>query len=98
MGVLKMKPKFYLLLFSIILLFQSCDFNDTADTYSQKLVVFGSITAGLPVLDTVIVSRTAEIGEDVITDDLWINDAIVELINDSTKERLTFYYSIRNHV
>lgn len=90
MAVLKMKPKFYLLLFSIILLFQSCDFNDTADTYSQKLVVFGSITAGLPVLDTVIVSRTAEIGEDVITDDLWINDAIVELINDSTKERLTF--------
>tara|TARA_A100001037_G_scaffold284889_1_gene291693 strand:- start:559 stop:1671 length:1113 start_codon:yes stop_codon:yes gene_type:complete len=75
-------------MFSIII--QSCDLNDSIEKYEQKLVVFASITAGLPVLDTVLVSRTATIDEDILSDSLWVDGAIVELINDSTMEKLTF--------
>ncbi|MBL50877.1 MAG: hypothetical protein CMG57_02830 [Candidatus Marinimicrobia bacterium] len=77
-----------LIMFSIII--QSCDLNDSIEKYEQKLVVFASITAGLPVLDTVLVSRTATIDEDILSDSLWVDGAIVELINDSTMEKLTF--------
>ncbi len=77
-----------LIMFSIFI--QSCDLNDSIEKYEQKLVVFASITAGLPVLDTVLVSRTATIDEDILSDSLWVDGAIVELINDSTMEKLTF--------
>ena len=84
--------KIFLCTFTIltIFVFQSCDFNDTELNYNEQLVVFASITAGLPILDTVLVSRTASVNEDVITNDLWINDAVVKLINDSTNEILSF--------
>ena len=84
-----MKSKLWILMMSSIII-QSCDFNDSVEKYDQKLVVFASITAGLPVLDTVIVSRTATINEDILSDSLWVDGAIVELINDSTMEKLTF--------
>jgi hypothetical protein len=89
-GILKMK--IFLCTFTIltIFVFQSCHFNDTELNYNEQLVVFASITAGLPILDTVLVSRTASVNEDVITNDLWINDAVVKLINDSTNEILSF--------
>ena len=84
--------KIFLCTFTIltIFVFQSCDFNETELNYNEQLVVFASITAGLPILDTVLVSRTASVNEDVITNDLWINDAVVKLINDSTNEILSF--------
>jgi hypothetical protein len=89
-GILKMKIFLYTLTILTIFVFQSCDFNDTELNYNEQLVVFASITAGLPILDTVLVSRTASVNEDVITNDLWINDAVVKLINDSTNEILSF--------
>ena len=85
-----MKIFLYTLTILTIFVFQSCDFNDTELNYNEQLVVFASITAGLPILDTVLVSRTASVNEDVITNDLWINDAVVKLINDSTNEILSF--------
>ena len=89
MGVLIME-KSYLLIITTILVFQSCDFNDNVLKYDQKLVVFATISAGLPVLDTVSVSRSAFIDEDVTIDELWVNDATVSLVNDSTNQILTF--------
>ena len=76
------------LLFS--LMFFSCGFNDQEIEYQEKLVVFGSIVANLPITDTVTVSRSASISEDILAQDLWINDAEVFMINDSTKDSLFF--------
>ena len=70
------------------LMFFSCEFNDQEIEYQEKLVVFGSIVANLPITDTVTVSRSASISEDILAQDLWINDAEVFMINDSTKDSL----------
>ena len=84
--------KHYLLnlivLFSIF--FHSCDFNDDIIEYEQNLVVFASIEANLPVKDTVLVSKSAGINENVFANDLWVNDAKVVLIDDSTGITLPF--------
>ena len=71
--------------------FYSCDFKDQEAEYQETLVVFGSIVANLPVSDTVLVSKTASISEDILAQDLWINDAEVFMINDSTKDTLSFF-------
>ena len=78
-----------LMIFSSVL-FHSCDFNDHIIEYEQNLVVFASIEANLPVKDTVLVSRSASIDEDVFANDLWVNDAMVVLIDDSTGITLPF--------
>ena len=70
--------------------FYSCGFDDQEAVYQENLVVFGSIVANLPVSDTVLVSRSASISEDVLAQDLWIDDAEVYMINDSTKDSLMF--------
>ena len=91
MGVLKMKISIlHLMIFSNIL-FYSCDFNDQNLEYEDNLVVFGSIVANLPVRDTVSVSRSASILEDIQAQDLWIDNASVYLIDDSTKDSLHFF-------
>ena len=77
-----------IILFSIF--FHGCDFNDQTIQYEENLVVFASIVANLPVKDTVLVSRTAGIDEDILADQLWINDASVYLIDDSTNNLLEF--------
>ena len=85
-----MKQKLnYISIFFILMLF-SCDFSDQEIEYQDKLVVFGSIVANLPIADTVTVSRSASVSEDVLAQDLWINDAKVFMINDSTKDSLAF--------
>jgi len=91
MGVLIMK--IFNLIFSIFILFTipSCDFNDQSLEYEDNLVVFGSIVANLPVSDTISVSRSASILEDIQAQELWIDDASVYLINDSTKDTLNFF-------
>ena len=91
MGVLIMK--IFYLIFSILILFTipSCDFNDQSLEYEDNLVVFGSIVANLPVSDTISVSRSASILEDIQAQELWIDDANVYLINDSTKDTLIFF-------
>ena len=70
--------------------FHCCEFNDQIIEYEQSLVVFASIEANLPVKDTVLVSRSAGINENVLANDLWVNDATVVLIDDSTGITLPF--------
>ena len=45
------------------LMFFSCEFNDQEIEYQEKLVVFGSIVANLPITDTVTVSKSASISD-----------------------------------
>ena len=74
------------------LILKSCSFNDSEMVYEEKLVVFASISANLPVIDTVLVSKTASINdEDVLSSDLVVNDAQVQLIEDSTGKTLDFF-------
>ena len=75
----------------IVLIFQSCSFDEEKLEYEDKLVIFASISANFPVIDTVLVSKTAGIQENVQTSDLWIDDARVRLIENSTDSVLEFY-------
>ena len=75
----KIKISIYILL--VLVVFQSCSFNDDTIKYEEQLVVFASINAGFPVFDTVFVSRTAGVDETVDAADLYIEDADVKLIN-----------------
>ena len=79
-------------IFFMVLIFKSCSFNDNEIVYEDKLVAFASISANLPVIDTVIVSKTASISDDnILADDLKINGADVRLIEDSTGNVLQFH-------
>ena len=83
----------YLAILTILLTaltLKSCSFNDSEMVYEEKLVVFASISANLPVLDTVLVSKTAQIQDEVMADDLWINNAQVKLIETSSNSILNF--------
>ena len=86
-----MNQKFLQIIVLCSLLFQSCSFEDSEKSYEERLVVFGSISANLPVIDTVLVSKTAEINEDINASQLWIDNADVKLIDDSTGSILRFY-------
>jgi len=85
----------YLIIIKFILIalfFKSCSFDDTEMTYEEKLVVFASISANLPIVDTVLVSKTADINDNsVLASGLVINDAQVRLIEDSTGKTLNFF-------
>ena len=70
---------------------QSCSFDDNTINYEEQLVVFASINAGFPVYDTVFVSRTADVSESVDSEDLYIDNANVNLINISDGSELKFY-------
>ena len=76
---------------SLSLVMQSCSFDDNTINYEEQLVVFASINAGFPVFDTVFVSRTAEVNESVDSDDLYIENADVKLINIADGSELKFY-------
>ena len=87
-----MKSKTIILIQFIIAMFiTSCDFDDNLIEYEEQLVVFASINAGLPVSDTVYVSRTAGVSESVDAQDLYIDDANVRLVNLSNGSQLDFY-------
>ena len=84
----------YILLMKLLILvivLHSCSFEDSEMVYEEKLVVFASISANLPVIDTVLVSKTAGIEENVVASDLFINDAQVSLIEDSSGNTLNFF-------
>ena len=85
----KIKISIYILL--VLVVFQSCSFNDDTIKYEEQLVVFASINAGFPVFDTVFVSRTAGVDETVDAADLYIEDADVKLINMLDSSELHFY-------
>ena len=93
MGILILKKLFQSTIYLgiISLLFQSCDFNDLEIIYEEKLVVFASIVANMPVTDTVFVSRSASVDEDISANQLWIDDADVRLIHDSSSAELVFH-------
>ena len=90
-GSFKMKKYILQIILLLGFTFYSCGFDDQEAEYQETLVVFGSIVANLPVSDTVLVSKTASISEDVLAQDLWINDAEVFMINDSTRDTLLFF-------
>jgi len=76
---------------SLSFIMQSCSFDDNTINYEEQLVVFASINAGFPVYDTVFVSRTADVSESVDSEDLYIDNANVNLINISDGSELKFY-------
>ena len=84
----KIKISIYILL--VLVVFQSCSFNDDTIKYEEQLVVFASINAGFPVFDTVFVSRTAGVDEIVDAADLYIEDADVKLIICQTAQNYIF--------
>ena len=77
--------------FIFLLIIQSCSFDDNTINYEEQLVVFASINSGFPVFDTVYVSRTAEVSESIDSEDLYIENANVKLINTSDSTELMFY-------
>lgn len=85
------KIKLLIQVLSLSLLMQSCSFDDNTINYEEQLVVFASINAGFPVYDTVFVSRTADVSESVDSEDLYIDNANVNLINVSDGSELKFY-------
>ena len=85
------KIKLVIQVFTLSLIIQSCSFDDNTINYEEQLVVFASINAGFPVFDTVFVSRTAEVSEPVDSEDLYIENANVKLINISNGLELKFY-------
>ncbi len=86
-----MKYTLLMKLLILVIVLHSCSFEDSEMVYEEKLVVFASISADLPVIDTVLVSKTAGIEENVVASDLFINDAQVSLIEDSSGNTLDFF-------
>ncbi len=80
---------FYKLSLFLLIILQSCSFDDDEIVYEETLVVFANITADFPVIDTVLVSRTSTIGESLPSDSLWEENAEVTLV-DSSGEKLQF--------
>ena len=85
------KIKLAIQVFILSLIIGSCSFDDDIINYEEQLVVFASINAGFPVFDTVFVSRTAGVDEPVDSEDLYIENANVKLINRSNGSELRFY-------
>jgi hypothetical protein len=85
------KIKLIIQVLSLSFIMQSCSFDDNTINYEEQLVVFASINAGFPVYDTVFVSRTADVSESVDSEDLYIDNANVNLINISDGSELKFY-------
>ena len=78
-------------IFLVVLIIESCSFEDNEMVYEEKIVVFASISANLPVIDTILVSKTSAIQENALSSDLVINDAEIKLIEDSTGNFIEFY-------
>ena len=47
------KMKYFIYAILIMIVIQSCTFDDNTIEYQEQLVVFASINAGFPVFDTV---------------------------------------------
>ena len=84
--------------FWLLILLQSCNFQDEEFTYQERMVVFATISANLPIFDTFLVSETAALDEDILSDILWVDDPEVTLIrinDDSTDgEKLQYKHCI----
>ena len=62
-----------------MLIFLGCNIQDVDESYEKKFVVFGNIQANLPMVDTLFVSRTASLDEEIDADELWIANANVKI-------------------
>ena len=85
------KIRLVIQILALSIIIPSCSFDDNTINYEEQLVVFASINAGFPVYDTVFVSRTAELNESVVSEDLYIENANVKLINISDGSELKFH-------
>ena len=57
--------------------------NDEPYDYQEKLAVWAHFQANMPLLDTVFVSRSAEISESTPAESLWVSNAEVRVIGDT---------------
>ena len=71
----------YWILLSLFL--AGCMINDETYDYQEKLVVWAHLQANMPMIDTVFVSRSAEISESTPAESLWVSDAEVRVIGDT---------------
>ena len=85
-----MRKKYTIAIFFLVLI-QSCSIDDNLIEYEEKLAVFASITAGYPAIDTIYVSRSANINENLNTSELAIDNASVKIFRESDNKELNFY-------
>ena len=80
--------KILLTIISILcfMLFGCMGLDDTYD-YEQRLSVWAHFQSNKPLVDTVFVSRTAKIDEEIPSDSLWVRNAVV-MINGDTLDML----------
>ena len=71
------------ILFIISFLILSCTINDDQVEYDEQLVLWANLRANLPLIDTVFVTRSANLKENVSSKQLWIDDAQVHIIGDT---------------
>lgn len=70
-------------------IFLSCSLDDEKIVYEQKLVLWANIQANFPLLDTVFVSHTSAVSDNISSDELWISNAEVQIIGDTVALQLT---------
>ncbi|MFQ6614018.1 MAG: DUF4249 family protein [Fidelibacterota bacterium] len=78
---MKINATFFLLSALII---SSCELTSPTVSYEQKLVVFGNLTADFPMVDTLFVSRSAAIEENIDSYALYLDDAVVTITDGDT--------------
>ncbi len=69
-----------------MVIFLGCNIQDVDEPYEKKIVVFGNIQANLPMVDTLFVSQTASVDEEVDADELWITNANVKISSEDGTE------------
>ena len=72
-----------------VLILCGCEFQDVDSPYKEQITVYANIQANLPMMDTLYVSRTAAIGEEIDADQLWISNAVVK-ISDGQQSEIAF--------
>ena len=68
------------------LILLGCEFQDVESPYKEKITVYANIQANLPMMDTLYVSRTAAIGEEIDANELWISNAVVKISDGQDSE------------
>ena len=71
----------YWILLSLFL--AGCMINDETYDYQEKLVVWAHLQSNMHMIDTVFVSRSAEISESTPAESLWVSDAEVRVTGDT---------------
>ena len=71
-------------IFSLFLIIMGCDgFNDPESPYIEKYVVFANLSGNKAMInDTVFVSRSASLDENIDAEKLWVEDAKVTISGD----------------